>query len=216
MYTLRCTRKLLKRLSERPTSEAIAPTTTLGDWYANLLYTRPQQLVMAMSERSLLCVLVPAKATALPFEARLRSAVAELLLAIGVPDIVVADEVAAMSEHRVGATASRSVLGCMNDATYQLEGHLAAGLIGRDGAPLASPSLLDLELHLAQNIYSVTGYALPWRRTLELFGCSVDENRRHPGRPGPRGTVHRGEWRAKAQVSPTYLAPLRSCLAAGM
>ena len=190
MYTLRCTRKLLKRLRERPTSEAIAPTTTLGDWYANLLYTRPQQLVLAMSERSPLCVLVPAKATELPFETRLRSAVAELLLAIGVPDTAVAGEVAAMSEHRVGATASRSVLGCMHDATYQLEGHLAAGLLGRDGARSVPLSLLELELHLAQNIYSVTGYAPPWQRTLELFGCSVGKTQRHPGRPGPRGTVH--------------------------
>ena len=60
MYTLRCTRKLLRRIDEAPSSEAVASTTVLGDWCANLLYLRPQQLVLAMNERSLLCVLVPA------------------------------------------------------------------------------------------------------------------------------------------------------------
>jgi hypothetical protein len=60
MYTLRCTRKLLKRTDETPSSEAVSPTTVLGDWYANLLHLRPQQLVLAMNERTLLCALVPA------------------------------------------------------------------------------------------------------------------------------------------------------------
>jgi hypothetical protein len=61
MFTLRCTRKLLKRLGTRPSSEAVEPSTVLGDWYANLLHLRPQQLVLAMSERRLLCVVVPAR-----------------------------------------------------------------------------------------------------------------------------------------------------------
>jgi hypothetical protein len=30
--------------------------------------------------------------------------------------------------------------------------------------------LVDLELHLAENIYSLTEYRTPWIRTLELFG----------------------------------------------
>jgi hypothetical protein len=61
MFTLRCTRKLLKRLGTKPSSEVVEPGTVLGDWYANLLHLRPQQPVPVMSERSLLCVVVPAR-----------------------------------------------------------------------------------------------------------------------------------------------------------
>ena len=62
MFTLRCTRKLLQRVVP-----AAAPvigthsTTALGDWYANLLRVGCGQFVIAMNERSLLVVLMPAK-----------------------------------------------------------------------------------------------------------------------------------------------------------
>ena len=162
MFTLRCTRKLLRRIGATPSSEAIAPSTVLGDWYANLLYTRPTQLVLAMSERSLLAVVVPA-APLHTLQERLRMQVEELLGAIGVPPESVAREVEAMREVSVGTTASRAVLGCMNDAVVQLQAYPR----GRRGE---LPALVDLELHLAENIYSLTEYRTPWMRTLELFG----------------------------------------------
>jgi hypothetical protein len=162
MFTLRCTRKLLQRLATKPSSEVVEPSTVLGDWYANLLLTRPQRLVLAMNERTLLVALVPARGVR-EFGHRLRDAVGELLLAIGLPAARVAQETAAMKELRIGATASRSVLGCMNDATLQLRAYPR----DRRGE---WPPLLELELHLAENIYSVTGYQTPWLRTLELFG----------------------------------------------
>jgi hypothetical protein len=37
VLTLRCTRRLLARLDSEPITEDAAPTTRLGDWYANLL-----------------------------------------------------------------------------------------------------------------------------------------------------------------------------------
>ena len=107
MYTLRCTRKLLKRLGAQPSSEAVAPATVLGDWYANLLFTRPQKLVLAMNERSLLCVLVPA-APDDQLGRRLRDAVSKLLLAIGVPAAAVTAEAASMESMAIGATSCTS------------------------------------------------------------------------------------------------------------
>ncbi|MGB5104861.1 MAG: hypothetical protein WBO04_16295 [Steroidobacteraceae bacterium] len=172
MFTLRCTRKLLKRLGARPSSEAITPTTVLGDWYANLLYRRPQQLVLAMNERSLLCVLVPA----VPVDQlgqRLGDAVADLLLEIGVPSPLVAAELQAMETMAVGATASRAVLGCMNDAVMQLEAY-PAGHAGQ-------VALRDLTLHLAENIYSLTNYAPPGLKALELLGVTTDVRRLREG-----------------------------------
>lgn len=165
MFTLRCTRKLLKRLGARPSSEAITPTTVLGDWYANLLYRRPQQLVLAMNERSLLCVLVPA-APVDRLGQRLRDAVGDLLLEIGVPSSLVAAEMQAMEPMSVGATASRAVLGCMNDAVMQLKAY--------PGGQAGPAALRDLTLYLAENIYSLTDYEPPGLKALQLFGVTTD------------------------------------------
>lgn len=163
MFTLRCTRKLLKRLSVTPSSVAVTPSTVLGDWYANLLYTRPQQLVLAMNERSLLCVLVPASPGD-RLKERLQAAVAGLLPDIGVPEAMVAREVMAMSDMTVAATASRAVLGCMNDAVVQLQAYPR----GR----LGEVDWRDVELYLSQNIYSLTNYETPQVKALELFGIT--------------------------------------------
>jgi len=154
--------------SAAPSSAAIAPTTVLGDWTTNLLSLRPQPLVLAMNERSLLCVVVPASPGS-ELGPRVRAAVAELLLSIGVPMHRVTEECVAMESMAIGATASRAVLGCMNDAVVQL----GAYPVGRkDG-----PSLGDAALHLAGNIYSLGDYQKPWVRALELFGVE--------GRPVP-------------------------------
>jgi hypothetical protein len=166
VYTLRCTRKLLRRTDEPPTSEAVSPTTVLGDWYANLLYLRPQQLVLAMNERTLLCVLIPAAPAATVAE-RLRMEVGGLLRDIGVPGVKVEAELAAMEHVTIGTTASRAVLGCMNDAAFQLE-HYPRGARGEIDLRAAT-------LHLAENIYSLTDYARPWVKALELFGVGTGE-----------------------------------------
>lgn len=161
MYTLRCTRKLLRRIDETPSNEAVTPTTALGDWFANLLYLRPQQLVLAMNERTLVCALIPAAPAATVLE-RLRLEVGGLLREIGVPAAKVEAELAAMEHVAIGATASRAVLGCMNDAAFQLSHRREPGV-----------SLRELGLQLAENIYSLTDYQKPWRRALELFGAAV-------------------------------------------
>lgn len=169
MFTLRCTRKLLRRLGANPSSEVVEPSTVLGDWYANLLPLRPQQLVLAMNERSLLCVLVPAAPIGSLGE-RVRAEVAGLLTDIGVPRGPAAAERAAMESMAIGATASRAVLGCMNDAVFQLSHRRVSGV-----------SLRDLGLQLADNIYSLTDYQKPRRRVLELFGVTASDVR--PTRP---------------------------------
>ena len=166
MYTLRCTRKLLKRTDETPSSEAVVSTTVLGDWYANLLYLRPQQLVLAMNERTLMCALVPAAPAATVAE-RLRIEVGGLLTDIGVPETKVEVEFAAMEHVTIGTTASRAVLGCMNDAVHQL-GAYPRGARGKIDLRAAS-------LYLAENIYSLTDHARPWVKALELFGVGAGE-----------------------------------------
>ena len=139
--------------------ETLLPTTVLGDWYANLLYMRPQQLVVCMNERTLLVVLVPARGGR-SLGVRFREAVVNHLLRLGVSPIAVEAEAREMAEVGFGPTASRKILGCLNEAMFELSFELEPG---------RWPSLLDLEVHLSENIYSTTGYRHPRDLALELF-----------------------------------------------
>jgi len=132
VFTLRCTKKLLTRLGPKVTLGEATPTTGLGDWYANLLYRPGSQVVLFVNERSLLPVLVPASPSG-GLVLRCREATAELLLNLGVPATVVEAEAREMEEVRIGETASRRVLGSMNDFAYLMDAYrgdpLALGAI---------------------------------------------------------------------------------------
>jgi hypothetical protein len=118
MMTLRCTRRLLKWLKIEP-SERIAPATNaLGDWFANLLFTRHHRLVFCINERSLLSVLVPVKGM-VDIESSLITAVHDLLVHLGFPAETVIQETNKMKPMQVGFTTSRVVLGSMNDMIFQ-------------------------------------------------------------------------------------------------
>ena len=54
MTALRCTAKLLKRLRISSPGEPPPPENRLGDWFANVVYTRDGHFVLLVSERSLL------------------------------------------------------------------------------------------------------------------------------------------------------------------
>ena len=61
-----------------------ASSTLLGDWYANVLFVYRKPLILAVSARTLLPVLIPARdpASLLP---RLAAALGEILKALGIP-----------------------------------------------------------------------------------------------------------------------------------
>jgi hypothetical protein len=58
MYTLHCTRKLLVRIKVSPAASLPPPTTVLGNWYATVLFWKPQ-VALLVNERTLLPVLMP-------------------------------------------------------------------------------------------------------------------------------------------------------------
>lgn len=157
MFTLRCTRTLLKRLKVRPEPSPPGSDTKLGDWYANLLYTKPQQLILCVSEKTLLPVILTAKG-AEPIEVRLAARVGETLRAIGIPDPIIKAELAAMSEVTISTTASRSVLGSMNDFAFMLDSHLSYG-----------ESFSDAALKLAEAPCSPIEMMSPRSVTIELL-----------------------------------------------
>ena len=133
MFTLRCTKKLLARLNASPVAEDLSPSTRLGDWYANLLYKPGGQIVLVVSERTLLPVLVHAS-PASTLVARFQTAAVDLLLRLGVPAALAEDERKEMEQAHIGRTASRQVLGSMNDFAYVMGGYLEKGLSLEDAS----------------------------------------------------------------------------------
>ena len=120
MFAVRCTQKLLSRGALKTLLEPCPPTTVLGDWYANVLVTSPEHLVVCMSERALLPVVVTAKdVKRLP--QRVAQAVADMLRAIGVPEVDVLAEIAEMKTRYLAKTADRRALGSLNDFMFHLE-----------------------------------------------------------------------------------------------
>ena len=139
MATLRCTAKLRKRLGISKPGEAPAPRNALGDWYANILFTRSGHYVLLASERSRLPVLVSARD--LPnFPSRFLQALTGLLADLDVPTYQIEREIEAMQPLFFGKTANRSVLGTLNDHAFFAKMWLAPGDL----------SIHDVALRLAQ------------------------------------------------------------------
>lgn len=159
MVTLRCTQKLLRRLKGSPQTSAVPPTTRLGDWYVNILFSRPRHLLLCVSERTLLPVLVPARDLG-TLALRLRQGLNEVLAALGIPPPVITAELLQMAAYAFGPTASRQVLGSMNDFAKMMAWRHEAD---------QDFDLLDMALRLAESPCSPLGYTSPDRVTQQVF-----------------------------------------------
>ena len=150
---------MLDRLRVKPAVDAAASTTKLGDWYADTLNLGHERLVLCVSERTLLPVIVPAAGPDLP--GKLRSGLRELLEALQVPREVIDAELAQMREATIAKTASRVVLGSMNEFQFQARAI-------RDHKAGHSP--LALEMELAEMPCSPIGWKAPLDAVHEAFG----------------------------------------------
>ena len=159
MLTIRCTRKLLKYLHNQGPVEDIHSTTGLGDWYANLLFTKRLRLVICVSERSLLPVFVEAK-DRFSFATRFQEQVRSVLKCVGVPSYAVEREAHEMTQVVLGVTVSRSVLGSLNDlallSRFAIEGH-------------SHIDLTSLAIEIADTPCSPIRYESPKSMTLALL-----------------------------------------------
>jgi len=156
MFTLRCTRAMLKRIREKPDPSPPPPTTKLGNWYANILYTRPKQLILCVSEQTLLPLLIEAAGTSL-IDARIREALTQMLQSLCVSDDKIESELRAMTDMVVSTTASRTILGSMNDFIQMFSSF-----------PPEMPSF-EVARDLAKSPCSPIGMNSPDRATIELF-----------------------------------------------
>jgi hypothetical protein len=113
VFVVRGTRKLLVRIGGVTASPLDRSTTKLGDWYATVLFWKPQ-VALFVNETTLLPVLLPFAPGATLVD-RFRPALAGVLHAHRVDARFIEQELVAMAESRVAATANRSVLGVMNE-----------------------------------------------------------------------------------------------------
>jgi len=162
MFAIRCTRKLLDRGAPKPLIAPVPPTTVLGDWYANIVFARPEQLVVCISERTLLPVIVKAKDIShLP--QRVAAATAVILREIGVPQQDADAEFAEMKEGYLASTADRHVLGSLNDFVFHFQ---------HGAGSHADLSIFARTLRLARMPCATLEYAYPTEATLAAFAAS--------------------------------------------
>jgi hypothetical protein len=113
----------------------------LGNGYVNLLNAGPQRLVMCVSEVSLLPVILPARNDEFP--RRFPEHLFRTLCAVGISDRAAAREAEEAKEYRVGRTASRSMLGVMNDFAFMAKVYLDYNDVSAPSSPgSATPDTL--------------------------------------------------------------------------
>ena len=161
MITIRCTKKLLRRLgASRPVANLpadVAPTTRLGDWHANVLYRPEAELVMFVNDRSLLPIVVQARPTDI-VAVRFVEALATTLLHLGASPRVVEAEIAEMTVVQLGPTRSRQILGSMNDFFRMFDYPAEPGC-----------TLIDAALELAEAPCGPIGMQRPQDVALQLL-----------------------------------------------
>lgn len=142
MLIVRATQKLLKRVGPLTLRDGEQSTTLLGEWYASVLFWKPQ-VALLVNETTLLPALMPlAPAATLP--TRVPQQIATVLAAHRTPPAIVDDELQRMRPCRIARTANRSVVGIMTEFTHLAE-------VYRDSTPtqICSTSRYDWPQHHA-------------------------------------------------------------------
>jgi hypothetical protein len=124
MLVLRCTRKLLTRLKADPVAEPQPSTTVLGDWYADILVSGRRKILLCTSEHARFPVVL-ATNDVRSVVSQLPEALAVLLWDLSVPPRSIEREIHEMATGQFAKTASRSVLGTMNDYAIAITWALA-------------------------------------------------------------------------------------------
>jgi len=116
MLIVRGSKKLLDRLGPPTANAGQVSTTRLGNWYATAWFWRPQ-VALLISEVTLLPVLMPLAPAATLLQ-RFGPQLAAVLAAHGTPAEFTDAELQEMDQVRLAKTASRSVVGIMNEFSY--------------------------------------------------------------------------------------------------
>jgi len=162
MLVLRCAQKLLTRVGP-PVADPPQSTTALGDWYAQPLAVGHQRYMLLVSERSRLPILMPAR-NVKHLAARFPAALSRVLKGLGVPAAVISQELAEAGEIVVAKTASRSLLGTLNDVSHMLKWQLHDN---------PEPDLTIEAVRLSDTPVGPLGPGWPDELTFRLLGCEA-------------------------------------------
>jgi hypothetical protein len=116
MYVVHGTVKFLERVRAPSPAEFGHPTTVLGDWYAAVLFWKPQ-VGLFVNESTLLPVLLPFAPAATVID-RFPEALATVLRRHGIGEPFIEVECAAMADHHLAKTKNRSVVGVMTEFAF--------------------------------------------------------------------------------------------------
>lgn len=117
----------MKRTGFPAESSILAPTTALGNWYANILFFHRRQVLLFVSERSRLAVITPAKEMRL-LASHLTRHLFDLLDRLNAKHDWMDAEIRQMADVRYAPAQNRSVLGTMTDYKFQIERLVAESL----------------------------------------------------------------------------------------
>lgn len=157
MFALRCTRKLLDRIPG-VIGEPAPSTTVLGDWTANILFSRPQ-VILLVSEKSLLPIVIPAA----PMSGLVVRFVEQLSLVLHdlhVPKEQIMAELGMMQECQIGKTVNRSVVRLSDDYMWRVERWL------HGSRPLSLETISRRLVDLPLKVY---GFATAGEVSIALF-----------------------------------------------
>ena len=162
MITLRYTQKLQKYLGIVPIDLPEPSTAVLGDWYVNLVPTLSGDLIIFLSEKTLLTVAIPVweSKNLVPI---FRMRVANLLGMIGVLPKDIANEISHFDQVQYSKTTSRSALGSLNDFAWHYQ------VLGEEARSKSDLSLAKAELKFSQMPCKPLDYRYPSEVAKELL-----------------------------------------------
>lgn len=177
MRIIHCTQKLLKEING-PTVELspIEPVAEgLGNWYANIIRIERRKCLMFTNESTLYTFLIPkvVKANLLRIESEFTSALAFNLQAEGLGPETVDKILREYEEIGFAKTASKQVLGCMNEFAFHYE-----FLIEREGG-LDGIRILEINKKINRTLMSPLKYKHPIEKLRELLEIFLQEERHH-------------------------------------
>ena len=119
MVIVRGTKKMLDRVGPPEPAVREGSTTSLGEWFATVLFWKPQ-VALFLNKLTLLPIVVPF-APGATLLTRFPAAVAGVFAALGLDGEFIEREIDEMQEHRLTKTNDRSVLGVMNGLTQLVD-----------------------------------------------------------------------------------------------
>ncbi len=152
LVILRCTGKVLALLRE---PAPVVGTPSDEDWYVNLIWVEGRKCLLFTHARTLFSVFVPDVSVRQlrPIGSFAVSAIESALRSEGLPPDALGDHDA--GDVTVGKTASRRILGAMNDLAFMAQHHIA------ETGGLAHCNVETVNHDLHRTINSPTGYVPP-------------------------------------------------------